>query len=69
MTTWTPHKDFHDSNRWPPQTHPLYSMFHDARLGIQPWNYLKALEYGELVRGVNASMIEPDKSPSERAVE
>jgi hypothetical protein len=25
---WLPHFDFHDEKRWPPQGHPLYSMFH-----------------------------------------
>lgn len=47
---WKPHFDFHDESRWPPREHPLYSMFHDARLGMSPWNYQKALEYAELVR-------------------
>lgn len=47
---WKPHLDYDDESRWPPREHPLCSMFHDARLGLCEWNYLKALEYAQMVR-------------------
>lgn len=49
---WTPNEDFHNESLWPPREHPLYSLFHDARLGLcnGKWNYQKAIEYAELVR-------------------
>ena len=51
MADWEPHFDYKDESRWPPKDHPLYSAFHDARLGFGngEWNYRKALEYGQLV--------------------
>lgn len=35
---WTPHFDYGEAHRatWPPQGHPLYSLFHEARLE-RPW--------------------------------
>jgi hypothetical protein len=48
---WTPHHDYHDETRWPPRDHPLYGMFHHARLGFEDWQYRKALEYAALAQG------------------
>lgn len=50
LLDWTPHFDFGDESRWPPREHPLYGLFHDARLGLGDWPYKNALEYAELVR-------------------
>jgi hypothetical protein len=49
---WTPHFDYHDESRWPPHEHPLYSLFHGARLHFNndEFNYKNALKYAEMVR-------------------
>jgi len=53
MKNWIPHFDFHNERLWPPGDHPLHCLFHDARLKVAngEWNYKKALEYAESVRG------------------
>lgn len=47
VQSWTPHSDYHDEARWPPRDHPLFGMFHDARLGMGEWNYKNALKFAD----------------------
>lgn len=50
---WRPHFNYRDEQNWPPREHPLYSAFHDARLGLGDWNYRRALEFAALTDGQN----------------